>query len=48
MNIMLPEVAVVGGQKPIHLIDEDEGWTVLLRAREDCGHALDRFPDFSA
>ena len=47
LNIVLPEVAVVGGQKPIHLIDEDEGWTLFLRACEYCGHALDRIPDSS-
>lgn len=44
LNIVLPELAVVGEQKPIHLIDEDEGWTWFLRACEYGGHALDRIP----
>src|SRR6516164_11370804 len=48
LNIVLGEVALVCGQKPMHLIDEHERWIAFLRPGEHCSHTLDRIPDSSA
>src|SRR5208283_5688344 len=48
LDIVLRKVAVVRGQQSIHFIEEDDCGTVLLGARENSGHTLDRISDASA